>query len=56
MDALRGFFDLEMSLHGWLALGITAVGVTALNVGLMALARKPWRGDYDPTRDRDGEN
>lgn len=53
MDALRGFLDLEMSVHGWLALGLTAVGVVALNLGLMALARKPWNGEYHPDRDGD---
>jgi len=54
MDALRGFFDLDLSLHGWLALGLTAVGVTALNLGLMALARKRWNPDHRPDGDDDG--
>jgi len=40
----------RMSIHGWIALALTAVGVTALNVGLMHLARKRWlqHGDDDP--------
>jgi hypothetical protein len=35
-------FALEMSIHGWIALGI------AVNLGLMHLARKKHDSHYDP--------
>lgn len=50
-----------MGIHGWIALALTAVGVTALNVGLMHLARRRWRqfgddaGD-DETPDQPGDD
>ena len=45
MDLLSSLFDVEMSIHGWIALGLTVVGVTALHLWLMRLALKPWDPD-----------
>ena len=39
MDVL---FDLDMSVHGWIALVIAVVGIIALHLWLMRLARRPW--------------
>lgn len=39
---------VEMSIHGWIALGIAVVGIIALNLGLMYLARKKHDSHYDP--------
>lgn len=35
------YFDDTMSIHGWIALAISVVGIVALNLGLMHLARRP---------------
>ncbi|MCB9959797.1 MAG: hypothetical protein H6843_14465 [Rhodospirillaceae bacterium] len=56
MDRWIGYFSLDMGLHGWLALAIAVVGIIALNVGLMRLARKPWKTYDDEAQDRgDGD-
>lgn len=57
LETLQTLFEVEMSLHGWLALALTVVGVIGLHLGLMHLARKPheeyirptdfWRWDED---------
>ena len=41
LDYVTNYFDDTMSVHGWIALLISAVGVVALNVGLMHLVRRP---------------
>jgi hypothetical protein len=43
-------FALDMSIHGWIALGIAVVGIIALNLGLMHLARRKHDSHYDPNR------
>lgn len=58
MDIL---FDVDMSVHGWIALVIAVVGIVALHLWLMRLARRPWNigeaTSKNPTEDnRDGQN
>lgn len=57
MSDLLDLFALDMSLHGWIALGLTAVGVAGLHLGLMHLTRRRHDPD-DPGTDhpegRDG--
>ena len=48
---MSDLFRLEMSIHGWIALGIAVVGIVALNLGLMHLARKKHDSHYDPDDD-----
>jgi len=43
-------FALDMSIHGWIALGIAVVGIIALNLGLMHLARRKHDSHYEPPR------
>lgn len=50
MGDLADLFALNMSIHGWIALGIAVVGIIALNLGLMHLARKKHDSHYDPNR------
>ena len=40
-------WGVEIGLHGWIALTLTVVGVAALNVGLMHLARRRWDHDFE---------
>jgi len=47
LNAVTGF---DMSMHGWIALAIGAVGVALLNVGLMWLATRRWDPDADDPR------
>jgi hypothetical protein len=49
--AMGDLFKLDMSIHGWIALGIAVVGIIALNLGLMHLARKKHDSHYDPDDD-----
>lgn len=39
MDTL---LDVDMSVHGWIALVIAVAGIVALHLWLMRLARRPW--------------
>jgi type IV secretory pathway VirB2 component (pilin) len=50
-NAMSDLFNLEMSIHGWIALGIAVVGIIALNLGLMHLARKKHDSSFDPHDD-----
>ena len=43
LERWLSYFALDMGFHGWLALILGVVGVAALNIGLMNLARRPWR-------------
>ena len=52
MDSWLDQFSVDLSVHGWIALGLCVVGVVGLNAVLLHLARKPWR-EYH--RDRDGD-
>ena len=56
MSDFADLFRLDISLHGWIALVLTAVGVAGLHLGLMYLVRKPHDPDDDPggTAHRDG--
>jgi hypothetical protein len=45
---MMDLFGLEMSIHGWIALSIAVIGIVALNLGLMHLARKKHDARYDP--------
>jgi hypothetical protein len=47
---MADLFDLGIGLNGWIAMAIAAVGIIALNVGLMRLMRRPHR-EYDPKVD-----
>lgn len=40
-------WGVEIGLHGWIALILTIVGVAALNIGLMHLARRRWDHGFD---------
>ena len=53
MSELIDLFRLDISLHGWIALGLTAVGVTGLHLGLMHLVRRRHDPDPDPDPDDD---
>lgn len=58
MDIL---FDVDMSVHGWIALVIAVAGIVALHLWLMRLARRPWdigeATSKNATEDnRDGQN
>lgn len=44
-----------MSIHGWIAMGLAGVLVTALGGGLMALAFYSARHGYDDEQGTDGE-
>ncbi len=44
-------FRLEMSIHGWIALGIAVVGIIAMNLVLMHLARKKHDSSFNPNDD-----
>lgn len=39
-------WGVEIGLHGWIALILTVVGVAALHIGLMHLARRRWDHDF----------
>jgi hypothetical protein len=47
-ERVSDLFAVEMSLHGWIALGIAVFGIVALNVGLMHLAQRRHDGEYRP--------
>ena len=55
MDRWLSQFSFDLSIHGWIALGLCVVGVIGLNAVLLHLARKPWqefrrdRDDGEPT-------
>ncbi len=51
MSEFADLFRLDISLHGWIALGLTAVGVAGLHLGLMYLVRKR----HDPDDESDGD-
>lgn len=51
MSDFADLFRLDISLHGWIALGLTFVGVAALHLGLMHLVRKR----HDPDDNGDGD-
>ena len=58
MDTL---LDIDMSVHGWIALVIAVVGIVALHLWLMRLARRPWdigaaTGKKASEDDRDGHD
>jgi hypothetical protein len=54
MTPMGDLFRLDMSIHGWIALAIAVVGIIALNLTLMHLARKKHDSSFDPSgRDRD---
>ena len=39
-------WEVDIGLHGWIALTLTVVGVAVLNVGLMRLARRRWDHEF----------
>ncbi|MGP1394428.1 MAG: hypothetical protein ACTS3R_02835 [Inquilinaceae bacterium] len=47
MDALRNLTDMNLSMHGWIALAVGIVGVAVVNGGLMYLVLKS--RDRDPS-------
>jgi hypothetical protein len=49
--AMGDLFRLDMGIHGWIALAIAVVGIVALNLVLMHLARKPHDSSFDPHDD-----
>lgn len=53
MDSWLSQFSLDLSIHGWIALGLCVVGVIGLNAVLLHLARKPWQ-EFRRDRDRPG--
>lgn len=40
-------WGVDIGLHGWIALILTVVGVTGLNVGLMHLAKRRWDHSFE---------
>ena len=40
-------WGVDIGLHGWIALILTVIGVTVLNVGLMRLARRRWDHEFE---------
>jgi hypothetical protein len=40
-------WETDIGLHGWIALALTIVGVTGLNLWLMHLARRRWDHGFE---------
>lgn len=50
---MADLFRLDMSIHGWIALVIAVIGIVALNLVLMHLARRKHDSSFTlPGRDR----
>jgi hypothetical protein len=48
---MADLFRLDMSLNGWIALGIAVIGIITLNLVLMHLARKKHDSSFNPHDD-----